>query len=248
MSGFVVIRREALDHHIIGEPTRFYAWCWLISTACWKPTRFDIRGKTIILERGQLCASRSQMAEAWNWSGSAVERFLTRLQTEQMIERLTGQGRSVITICNYDKYQDKPKRAGQPTEQQSGQQSDSNRTAKEQGNNYSISNDMGGTPPTAAELTKAIWDTGRSILKAGGYGSRQAGSIIGKWRKTYSDSEVLTVLARCEAIQPSEPVEWITKALQTERGQTTGNHHGSKGSGTAGAAQRALAIVEGRGH
>jgi len=43
----------------------------------------------------------------------------------------TEQGRSVITICNYAKYQDITNEGGQATEQQTGQQSDSDRTAKE---------------------------------------------------------------------------------------------------------------------
>lgn len=135
MSGFVVIRREALDHHVVGaDAGHFRAWCWLIANACWKPMRFNIRGVTVTLERGQLCASRQQLADAWAWAPSHVERFLNRLETEQMIGRETGQGRTIITISNYSKYQDAPEQTGQPTGQGFGQQSDSNRTAKEQGN------------------------------------------------------------------------------------------------------------------
>ena len=134
MSGFATIQRAVLDHPLVGKPKYFHPWCWLFLNACWKPTRFDINGKTVTLQRGQLCASRSQMAAAWGWSESAVERFLTRLQTEQMIGRATGQGRSVITICNYEKYQDIGSKTGQAAEQETGQRPDSDRTAKEQGN------------------------------------------------------------------------------------------------------------------
>lgn len=135
MSGFAVLYREATDHPLfVGDSARFGAWAWLVLKACWKPTKFNAGGATITIERGQLCVSRSQLATAWGWSPSAVERFLTRLQTEQMIGRATGQGRSVITICNYDKYQDIGEQAGQATGQESGQRPDSDRTAKEQGN------------------------------------------------------------------------------------------------------------------
>lgn len=98
------------------------------------------------------------------------------------------------------------------------------------GNRSSEANASGADAPTlsAADMTKAVWDNGKVILKAAGHDDRSAGSIIGRLRKTYSDSSVLTVLSRCQVEQPSEPVEWITKALQAERarasGQTNGQH------------------------
>lgn len=76
---------------------------------------------------------------------------------------------------------------------------------------------------SAADITKAIFDSGISILKEAGVENRQARSIIGRWRKEYSDSEVLAVLSRCQA---SEPVEWITKALQSERARSSGQSYG----------------------
>jgi len=88
----------------------------------------------------------------------------------------------------------------------------------------SEANASGANAPTLtpAEITKSIWDTGKAILKAAGHDDRQAGSIIGRLRKTYSDSQVLIVLSRCQVEQPSEPLEWITKALQFENGESNG--------------------------
>lgn len=134
MSGFVCLHRDALDHPLLQDAGRLGAFFWLVARAAWKPVPFDISGKIITLERGQLCTSRSLLAKAWGWSPSAVERFLTRLKTEQMIEQATGQGKSVITICNYEKYQSVNSDTGQATGQVTGQPSDSHRTAKEQGN------------------------------------------------------------------------------------------------------------------
>jgi hypothetical protein len=148
VTGFITFNREATEHPLFkGEPARLGAWFWLVAKACWKPTKFDIQGKIVTLERGQLSVSRSQLAKAWGMSESAVERFLTRLQTEQMIERATGQGRSIITICNYAKYQDKESKAGQATGQATGQRPDSQRTAKEQGNKEP-NGSIGDNPPT----------------------------------------------------------------------------------------------------
>lgn len=106
MSGFVAIYREALDHPLLSDPSRLGAWIWLISKAAWKPTRFDVNGKIITLDRGQLSISYRGLASEWGWSRSSVERFFTRLKTETMVTTATETGRMVITICNYGKYQD----------------------------------------------------------------------------------------------------------------------------------------------
>lgn len=134
MTGFIALHREAFSHPLLKDADRFRAWFWLVANAAWKPTRHDARGRTIEVQRGQICAGREYLAKEWKWSPSAVERFLTRLETEHMIERETGQGKSVITICNYDKYQDFTEESGHMSGQQIGQKSDRNRTAKEQGN------------------------------------------------------------------------------------------------------------------
>jgi hypothetical protein len=168
MAGYIKLWRDAFDHPLLRNGDRFRAFMWLVSEACWKGTKFDVRGKTITLHRGQLCVSREQLADAWKWSPSAVERFLARLKTEQMIERSTGQGKSVITILNYDKYQDQENETGQPTEQQTGQKSDRNRTAKEEGkegkkeedNNYRFS----GRVIKLTEADFAKWESSYSAI------------------------------------------------------------------------------------
>lgn len=112
MAGFIKLHRSAFSHPLLQDGERFRAFFWLVSEACWKPTKFDRRGTTITLERGQICVSIRELAKAWKWSKSAVERFLTRLETETMIETTSGTARGVITICNYDKYQDRDEETG----------------------------------------------------------------------------------------------------------------------------------------
>ena len=135
MSGFILMHRAALDHPLFqGDSARLGAWFWLVSRACWKPTPFNIGGKMVTLDRGQVCVSIRTLADEWGWSKSSVDRFVTRLKTETMIVTEAGHGRLVITICNYDKYQDLSEGArdssGTPTGTAAGQQRD----IKEQGN------------------------------------------------------------------------------------------------------------------
>lgn len=135
MTGFITLHREATEHPLFkGDAQRFGAWVWLVAKACWKPTRYNVGGKTITLERGQFCASVRELADAWGMSKSAADRFLARLKTEAMIGTDTGTGRLVITISNYSKYQDIGGGAGTdggtPTGTAAGQQRD----IKEPGN------------------------------------------------------------------------------------------------------------------
>ena len=201
MSGFILLHRGWRDNSIFrGEFSRADAWIWLIEHACWKPTKFDVNGKTVTLERGQLCTSREQLAKAWEWSPSGVERIMTRLKTEHMIGRETGQGRSVITICNYAKYQDVPAKAGLPTGQAKGQRPDSDRTAKEQGNkNIPLSNDNG-----AANF----WSFATAYL---GEARRP---LIGKWCRDYGQTEAAQAITAAQLANAADPPAYIEKTLR----------------------------------
>ena len=61
MSGFIAMSRDALDHPLLQDGEHFRAWFWLVSKACWKPTRHDVNGKIVTLERGQFSTSLRQL-------------------------------------------------------------------------------------------------------------------------------------------------------------------------------------------
>lgn len=115
MAGFIAITRDSLDHHLLQDAERFRAWIWLIANAAWKPTKTRIKGETVDIGRGELTFSQRFLAEKWGWSKSRVDRFIADLRAESMIETRSkngasaghqaGQGQSIISICNYDKYQ-----------------------------------------------------------------------------------------------------------------------------------------------
>jgi hypothetical protein len=103
------MHRGWMDNPAFGgerEPfCRRAAWCWLIENANWKAAKVDAGGRTITVERGQLCVSYRYLAKAWGWSVGKVQLFIDRLKTDTMINTVSNTGRMVITICNYDRYQ-----------------------------------------------------------------------------------------------------------------------------------------------
>src|SRR5262245_57777096 len=112
--GYIALARGILDHPNVGarKPySDFEAWCWLLFEAQWKPKRISVlnrRGAQTILNlgRGQLSHSLRYMAKVWGWaSDKRVRTFLNRLKIEAQIDTQTGTSQTVITICNYERYQ-----------------------------------------------------------------------------------------------------------------------------------------------
>ena len=81
------------------------AWCYLIESACYSPTRYNCLGNVVTVDRGSFFTTRRELSEIWNWSERSVRTFLTRLQKEEMISLKTDQGKTQIYIINYDLYQ-----------------------------------------------------------------------------------------------------------------------------------------------
>ncbi len=109
MSGFVKAQRDRFAHPLFTNEKfcRGYAWDWIVAEAAYTERKVDVSGKIITLQRGQLAHSIRFIAKAWGWDKAAVSRFITRLKTETMIETATETGVTIITVCNYNKYQDR---------------------------------------------------------------------------------------------------------------------------------------------
>lgn len=239
MSGFIAMDRRALDHPLLKDGEKFRAWFWILSKARWKPAPFDLGGKMITLERGQLSYSIRELAEQWGWSKSTVDRFVKRLESEGMVNLTraksgtargtsAGTDRLIITVCNYAKYQDFEAASGTASEPKDGTEAGQKRDIKEQRNKETKDipspngDGHGDAAPLALDLAKSLFRTGLVLLQEAGHDERAARSIIGKWKKTYSESVVIAVLARCQSTQPEQPIEWITKGLQVESERAAG--------------------------
>jgi DNA replication protein DnaD len=113
-----------------------YAWDWLVSNAAWKEKRVDVKGKIITLQRGQLSYSERFLAKAWGWSHGSVQRFLLRLQNEKMIRIETESGQSIISVCNYNKYQDiEDESETAPRQHRDSSESNNKKGRREEGKN-----------------------------------------------------------------------------------------------------------------
>lgn len=125
--GVYAVDRGIWDHPFFAdEPlTEREAWQWLIAEASFRARHRRLGDQVFDLDVGQLVVSIRFLAERWKWSKGKVERFLDRLKegkssrggrpkknlekppskSETMIETRTETGFTIITICNYKKYQ-----------------------------------------------------------------------------------------------------------------------------------------------
>ncbi|KWV45896.1 hypothetical protein AS156_23065 [Bradyrhizobium macuxiense] len=221
--GVFAVDRGIWDHpSFADEPlTEREAWIWLIGEASFKARTRRIGPMAIELRRGQVAASLRFMAEKWQWNDSRVRRFLDRLKAVAMIDTATDAGITVITICNYDKYQ----RVALPRDAAIDAANDAattqQRRKEESTESTEGSSELRSAPPVASapvytDSRHELWGEGVPILISLGIADRQARSMIGSWLKSTKDDAqaVLGAIQRARDHRAHNPIPWITNALR----------------------------------
>jgi hypothetical protein len=90
-------------------------WSWMCDTAVWQETRVRFNGKLVILQRGQLITSLRFISKGFCVSEQVIRTLLNHLLTDGMINTQLTHAGTVITICNYEKYQSSEDTANTPT-------------------------------------------------------------------------------------------------------------------------------------
>lgn len=239
MSGKAVgvfnVARGVFDHPAFAsEPfTEREAWLWLCGEAAWKATQVRTTVGAVALERGQLAHSIRFMAERWQWSKSRVERYIARLRDLEMVATTAGQKRdtsgakigtlsgtpvSVLTICNYEAYQRRPKDSGTASGTEAGQGRSQKRDREEE---VIPSTNVDGAAEAGApvDMRKMLFGDGlASLRRQTGLNDNRARQLLGKWCKSAGDdvAKVLTKIRQAEADQVADAVAWITAALRSD--------------------------------
>lgn len=115
------------------------AWSWMIGEAAWKNCAVNVKGHPVHVKRGSFTASLRFLAQKWQWKKDKVKRYLTRLEEWQMvkIETDSATGQTVVSVCNYEKYQNKKGSGETPNETGTRQGRDSPATGARQTRNPS---------------------------------------------------------------------------------------------------------------
>lgn len=125
MEGWISTYRKILENPIVCKDSDYFAvWMYLLLNATHKESPAIFNKKKIILKKGQLITGRKAIAEKFDISESKVQRILKTFEIEQQIEQQTCSQNRLISIINWNEYQQ--------NEQQVEQQVNSERTTNEQ--------------------------------------------------------------------------------------------------------------------
>jgi hypothetical protein len=222
--GWVKLHRSAEDHPVLQNATRRGLFDRLLLRASREARRVNWRGKTFHLDAGQLIISVRDFSVLNDVGYKEVRNHLTRLVKENMLrmDAIQGAGTgatgTLITICNYCKFQlrDETEGAAQgATPGATGAQVGRNRGAqnKKEENLENPSPNGEGAEAPEPDLARVVWNRGIQLL---GVKNR---SLIGKARKDLreDDAKLFDVLKALERkIEDSglcDPVEWFIKAV-----------------------------------
>lgn len=108
MSGWIKLHRSLKDHFLFdfNEPDKALAWIDLLLSASFEDCKVHIKGRVINVSRGQFVVSQVTLQKRWGMSQNKVKRFLNLLENEGMVDVQTNDATTIITICNYDNYQE----------------------------------------------------------------------------------------------------------------------------------------------
>ena len=108
MSGWIKIHRSITDHWLYTEKrkfSKFEAWNDILLNVNFAPGKTIIKGKIILINRGESILSLESWGKRWKWDKSSVKRFFDLLKKDNMIELKNETVTTRLTVCKYDDYQ-----------------------------------------------------------------------------------------------------------------------------------------------
>jgi DNA-binding transcriptional regulator YhcF (GntR family) len=178
--GWIKLYRKLLDNGISQKPE--YGWLWinlLLLANHEDGHSFIWNGKRHFLKKGQLLTGRVALAEQTGINQNKVYRILKYLENEQQIEQQKTTKYTIITILNWDKYQQ--------VEQQTEQQVNNKRTTTEQQVNTfkNVKNDKN---------EKNIYNAYKEKINSGSRLTESSRKKIISRLKTFSELELLQAI------------------------------------------------------
>lgn len=107
--GYVRLARSIQSNFLWTYPEPFdhrSAWIDLILMANHAERAMNTRCNTINVQRGQLVTSMQNLAKRWHWSVNKVRRYMRTLEGQGMILSHGTPYGTVLTLVNYDNFQD----------------------------------------------------------------------------------------------------------------------------------------------
>lgn len=105
--GWVKIHRKLLENPLCKSPQWGWVWICLLLMANHEDTSFIWNGEKINLKSGEFLTGRKKLASIAGVSEGLIEKILNYLEMEQQIRQQKSTKWRIITILNWDKYQER---------------------------------------------------------------------------------------------------------------------------------------------
>ena len=128
---YILIHRNINENLVVCKnPTAFYIWVKCLLRANFKDTIFYLGKKKIKLKRGQFLISYPKFSKEISISQTTLYDWISIFQKERMLERKSYSKYTVISILNYNRYQQGRKVVRKMAGKVTGKQSESKKKRK----------------------------------------------------------------------------------------------------------------------
>ena len=114
MEGWLSLHRRFLEWEWFGKPEMVQLFIYLLLSA----NHTDGKWRGVEVKRGQLITSLERMSAATSLSQRVVRTCVNRLKSTGEITTESTNQFTIVTICNYDKYQDSESVSNKPIDTQ----------------------------------------------------------------------------------------------------------------------------------
>jgi len=108
--GYILLSRNLLESDVFASQKLLKIWVWCLCKANFKDRNVPLKvgkGETIVkLKRGSFIFGRNKAEDELFIDGSTIYKSIKKLEEMEMINIFSNNQFSIITICNYDTYQD----------------------------------------------------------------------------------------------------------------------------------------------
>ena len=135
MEGWVTLHRKFLQWEWFDKPEMVQLFIWLLLNANYTDNKWQGQ----VIKRGQILTTTPKIMEALRFTERQTRTCISRLKSTGEVSVKTTNRFTIITICNYDRYQDDNFSSnGQTNGQPNGQATDKQRT----NNGHNINNNV----------------------------------------------------------------------------------------------------------
>lgn len=106
MAGWIKIHRDIQNHWIAHDMEKFGWWIDLLLLANFEDSKVLVGSTLVEVKRGQMIMSLSFLADRWKVSKRTILKFLQLLESDNMCNRCSNRKVTILTICNYESYQE----------------------------------------------------------------------------------------------------------------------------------------------